>query len=322
MADFLDQLGAQLRRAEEAYAQAQGADTRPGGAAAASRRARMPRRRRLAVGPVALRPVGLGAAALAAAAGLAIALVRSGSGAASRPPASQLAILGVLRRPQTAQDRQALREAGLSRAALAALAPRSRYVRLLAKTPQRWAVLVSDPGTGLQTGGRRYGAPNDLCLLYAAPASAAGSFSAAGPAAGPLSPSATAAATGILRPALKPQTLCGDTAELRTGGMVAFAGSALVGLVPDGVTRVLYTYAHDRTLSAPVHENLFWLQGAARYVRSEPGAPGSFTRTRHLGPKPAHRAAPGRIRVKERPMRVQWLGPAGARVGPPLPPAR
>jgi hypothetical protein len=281
MTELLERLGDQLRRAEQDYARSvQGG----GRAVAAPETERRGRRRRV-----------LAAAALSGMAAGAIALLVASSGAASKPPAAQLAILRVLRRPPSAQDRRALGEAGLSRAALAALAPRPGYVRLLAKTTDRWVALVSEGGPGLSGARGTYGHHNDLCLLFSTPSVAR--------------EGRPSAHSGV-------GTLCGDTAMLRAGEMVTPTGTALIGVAPDGVARVAFTYGRDRILTAPVHENFFWLEGAAGKLGGRRGSSESSIPSRSLGAKPAERAAPERVQVDARPLRVEWLGPTSRRLAP------
>ena len=155
---------------------------------------------------------------------------------ASAPPADQLALLGVLRRPQDAQDRSPAVQAMLSSVGIEFQGVRTDTVRLLTSASGHSAVLVSaerivDPGTNtVETN-------NPLCLV-----------------------------TGQ-------SGTCSETQGLVDGHFLGLDGDYIYGLVPDGVAKVVLRYPDGQTLSTSVQDNFFWINGTPTTTRTIPNRP-------------------------------------------------
>jgi hypothetical protein len=143
------------------------------------------------------------------------------------PPAAELALLGVLRRPQDSQDRSATATHLLSLIGDGEVGVRLSYLRLLTTPGGQTALLVSlrhVPGPMAA----------DLCLFF-----------------GDQDPAHASSATGV----------CGEAQTLRANGLIANVGGAIFGLVPDGVSRVVAEYSDGQAVSSPVQDNYFSLIG-------------------------------------------------------------
>lgn len=141
------------------------------------------------------------------------------------PPSDQLAILGVLRRSQTASDRGPITTALLEELGPEQAGVRVASIRLLSSAAGAHAVLVSiERNANL--------APNEpveqnqLCLLFGHGGT------------------------------------CSTTTSLVAGHFVAFAGPQVLGLVPDGVATVVARYSDGQMRSAAVRENFFEISDA------------------------------------------------------------
>lgn len=147
----------------------------------------------------------------------------------SAPPASQLAALAVLRRPQTAADRGSDVQAALADVNEFTLGLRSDYVRVLARTGAGAVVLAPverrDAASAGTTGSAAIA--NALCVYVPVNGVTVGET-----------------------------THCWTTQQLLAGSAIAEVGGHAYGLAPDGVTAVrLSLGAWHR--SAPVTDNFF-----------------------------------------------------------------
>ena len=265
MTSFLDSYGEQLSRAGSALASAHGVRHK------SRRRWRLRR-------PAGLVIVGVLIAAPALAATQPWepllgrpALHDTPTVSADGPPEDQLAALSVLRRPQTTDDQGAATQDLLQNLGVEADGVRTSSVRLLDPTASTAVVLVSvlhivdSPGdTSSASGTTGPVSTNQLCLL------------------------------------VEHHATCGGLDMLLAGHIVAFddKGDAL-GLVPDGVTRVVLDYRGGPSITADVDDNFFNVEGAptTQPQAESPGAP----------PPPQTMVLPSS---------VQWLDSSGHVVGP------
>lgn len=215
MSDFLDRLGGQLLVA------GQGLGTGP--APRRARRLRLPRR----TAALGLAAVVVTGSALAATQPWAPSLGRPElrdvptSTSASDAPADQVALLGVLARPQDAADRSARTQELLRHLGVEASGVRTGSIRALTSQAGEDAVLVSVERAGAVPGAGEPGQTDALCVLIAD-----GGF-------------------------------CGKADDLRAGRFVLLAGDHLYGLVPDGVSSVALDYGGGQTRSASVRDNFY-----------------------------------------------------------------
>jgi hypothetical protein len=215
MSDFLDRLGGQLLVAGQTLS------ARP--APRRARRLRLPRRT-AALGLVAVVVTG---SALAATQPWAPSLGRPElrdvptSTSASDAPADQVALLGVLARPQNAADRGARTEELLRHLGVEASGVRTGSIRALTSPTGEDAVLVSVERAGAVAGAAEPGQSDALCVVIAD-----GGF-------------------------------CGNADDLRAGRFMLLGGDHVYGLVPDGVSSVGLEYPGGQTRSAAVHDNFY-----------------------------------------------------------------
>ena len=151
--------------------------------------------------------------------------------AASSPPADQLKILGVLRRPQSADDQSpATQQALRFMSATASHGIRVAYVRNLETVaPGRAAVLIPmeryRPPAGFH---RSFAAVEDaLCVFYPEARSDGGAKA------------------------------CWSTDDLRGGRAIGQLGNQVYGLAPDGVATVRVDFGGAGVADAAVHDNFF-----------------------------------------------------------------
>ena len=144
----------------------------------------------------------------------------------SPPPAEQLALLAVLRRPQDAQDRSQTAQDLLHFVGYGTVGVRVPYVRLLTAANGHTALLLSRESDNSPNPEH-----NALCLIVSFQ-QGSGSSS------------------------------CGDTEGLRSNGINMEVSGQSIAVVPDGVAEVVMHYPDGQTLSAPVQDNLYWITGA------------------------------------------------------------
>lgn len=147
------------------------------------------------------------------------------------PPPKQLRLLGVLRRPPTAADRDAATQATFQYVGPGSKNVHVKYIRRLGSSaPGRAVVLVPAQRFALQGD-----LPIDdaLCVFYSEPKIDGGGKA------------------------------CFSTAELREGKAIASLGRDVYGLVPDGVATVSALFAGDSAVTAPVQDNFFVLRSPA-----------------------------------------------------------
>lgn len=204
------------------------------GLRAARDRTRGPRRwRSRRTAAIALAVVAVGAPALAATEPWQPVLGRpalhdtpAGSSTTS-PPSDQLAVLGVLRRGQTAADRGPATVVLLRHIGIEAAGVRTSSIRLLSSAAGTHAVLVSVQHS-VDVAGNEPTERNQLCLLFESGGSCFNS-----------------GAAGLL-----------------AGHFISLAGPHLLGLVPDGVATVELQYPDHQTRAAAVHDNFFEVDDA------------------------------------------------------------
>jgi hypothetical protein len=257
MTDFMDRYGAQLLQYGRALAATPNVP----------RRRRRWRSRRTAA--IALAVVAVGAPALAATQPWQPLLGRpalhatpAGTSTTS-PPSDQLALLGVLRRSQTAADRGPITVALLKHLGPEQAGVRVASIRLLSSAAGAHAVLVSIEHNA-NVAGNEPVERNQLCLLF------------------------------------EHGGTCSTTVSLVAGHFVAFAGSHVLGVVPDGVATVELHYPDQQSRAATVNDNFFEVDDAP--VTRPITAPGG-------GPTPPVMSAPSVL---------QWLDSNGRPIGPPL----
>lgn len=274
---FLDRLGTQLLHAERDLTSA---------SAGASRPRRRWRSRKLIL--TALIPLAAAVPALALTEPWQPVLGRGHdqpTGTSLTPvPSDATSILGVLRRPQTPQDRsptalRLLRGVGQEFAGV-----RLDSVRLITLTPGHHALVMSSQSVGHEPGLEVKGIGNPVCVVF--------SFGGT----------------------------CGDAHDLRAHGIVMSMGLGVLGLVPDGVARVVLSFAGGKTATAEVHDNAFSITDAATTTRTlpAPAAPTRRPRRPLVSGSPAA-DGPGPIGsvVMTAPFTVKWLNPDGQVIGPP-----
>jgi hypothetical protein len=228
MSDFLDRFGGQLVVAGRALS------TRP-----AARRARL-RRLSRRTAALALAAVVVTGTALAATQPWAPSLGRPelrdvpASTSASGVPADQVALLGVLARPQDSDDRGARTHELLRHLGVEASGVRTDSIRALTSPAGEDAVLVSVERAGAVAGAGEPGQSDALCVLVAD-----GGF-------------------------------CGTADDLGAGHFLMLAGSHLYGLVPDGVSSVALDYQGGQSRSAAVRDNFYVIPDAPVTTRNVP----------------------------------------------------
>jgi hypothetical protein len=233
MSDFLDRLGGQLLVAGEALS------ARPA-PKHARRRLRLPRR----TAALSLAAVMVTGTALAATQPWAPSLGRPelrdvpASRSASDAPGDQVALLGVLARPQDSADRGARTQELLRHLGVEASGVRTDSIRALTSPSGEDAVLVSVQHAGAVAGAAESGQSDALCVLVAG-----GGF-------------------------------CGNTDDLRAGRFMVLAGDHVYGLVPDGVSRVEFDYPGGQTRSAGVRDNFYAVTDVPVTTRNVPGPGG------------------------------------------------
>jgi hypothetical protein len=151
--------------------------------------------------------------------------------AADQPPAEQRALLGILRRPQSMQDRGPAVQAALRLVGRQVHGVRSDAIRFLAPGPDGVAItLVPVQRFGDDAAGVHTDTPDALCVVY------------------PLAQGA-----GATFPCMSTQDIMhGQPRPIGEGGHE-------FGLAPDSVARVTVHYADGSTASAAVHDNFYEL---------------------------------------------------------------
>jgi hypothetical protein len=233
MSDFLDRFGGQLVAASHALSAPPAAEP--------SRRSRRFRR-----------GVGLGLVA-AVVSGSALAATQPWEPTLGRPalndtptstsesgaPADQVALLGVLRRPQSSGDRgvrvqELLRHLGIEQSGV-----RTSSIRALSSATGQEAVLVSVERAGPVAGVAEPGQANALCVL------------------------------------IENGGFCSTAENLRSGRSLVVAGDHVYALVPDGVAKVVLEYADGQSRSADVRDNFFAVTDAPVSERKIPTPAGT-----------------------------------------------
>jgi hypothetical protein len=158
------------------------------------------------------------------------------STSASDVPADQVALLGVLKRPQDSADRGAHTQGLLRHLGVEASGVRTDSIRAVTSPAGVGAVLVSVEGVGAVAGAgaAEPGQSDALCVLVAD-----GGF-------------------------------CGNTDDLRAGRLMVLAGDHVYGLVPDGVSSVALSYPDGETRSAGVRDNFYAVTDAPVATRNVP----------------------------------------------------
>jgi hypothetical protein len=177
------------------------------------------------------------------------------------PPASQLAILSVLRRTQTDRDRGAATANALRYLGRGGSGVRTAYIRLLGlSAPSQGIVLIPmerySPGPGLVK-------RDALCVFYAEPNGDGGGKH------------------------------CFDTSDVQNGRARASLGVHQYGLVPDGVAKVTALFAEGPLVETAVHDNFYDLiapraRGDAETIAADPAVVSWQDKNgRPVGPPPA-----------------------------------
>jgi hypothetical protein len=192
----------------------------------------------------------------------------------SPPPAGQLGLLGVLRRPQNDADRGPIARRMLAEVGSEYKGVRLASIRLLTSADgQHHALLVPSVEHGLSPKPGRYEVTNDLCVQVGSGAGSGG--------------------------------FCGNATELRNGDFMGGSGDNLLGLVPDGVAKVVLSFPDGQTLSSAVNDNFFWVTGVPSNDRTVPAMPVQGQPT----------PPPQQMNVPQQP-KLQWLDASGHRIGP------
>jgi hypothetical protein len=182
-------------------------------------------------------------------------------------PSDARSVLAVLRRAQNSHDRSATARKLLRAVGQQFQGVRPASVRLVTPTPGHHALVLSAQGVGRVPGVGAPGQPDPVCLI----------FSGGG--------------------------TCASGATVRATGIIMSAGPSVRGIVPDGVTRVMLTFAGGDTTSVTVRENVFWTTGTPTTSHAAPGPAGSGIR----------RTAPLETSAT---FTVRWLNATGKVVGP------
>ena len=161
------------------------------------------------------------------------------------PAKAELAILHVLRRPQTSSDRGRATTGALRFVGRGGSGIKTDYIRLLGlSAPSRGIVLIPmnrySPGPGIVKQGA-------LCVIYS-------------------EPTADGAAKS-----------CFDLDDIRYGRAVGSLGLHQYGLVPDGVAKVTALFAEGPVVEATVRDNFFDLtapqaRGESASIAANPAA--------------------------------------------------
>lgn len=200
----------------------------------------------------------------------------------SRPPAEQSALLEVLARPQGEADRGPIAQELLREVGAEYKGVRLSSVRLLRSADGHHALLVPAVEHGQSAKSGRYEVKDDLCVHHGA-GLGAGSF-------------------------------CGSVEQIRSGDFIGASAEIsggritqydFLGLVPNGVAKVVLSFPSGERLSSEVRDNFFWVSAAPTEERGVPEHPGGPA----LGPAP-------RKLIPATP-EVQWYDAAGDRIGPP-----
>lgn len=202
--------------------------------------------------------------------------------AASAPPAMQRGLLDVLARPQSDADRGPIAQELLREVGAEYKGVRLASVRLLTSADGHRALLVPSEGHGQATEPGQYEVQDDLCVQHG---------------------------TG-----LGSGSFCGNAEQIRNGD---FLGASPVisdgrvtqydylGLVPNGVAKVVLTFSAGKQVSTDVRDNFFWVSTVPvekPTVRAHTGGPALSPAPRNLMP-----AMP----------EMHWYDAAGSGVGPP-----
>jgi hypothetical protein len=161
-----------------------------------------------------------------------------GTAATSRVPDVQAEMLGVLRRPQDASDRDRDVERLLQNLGTEQSGVRVRSIRKLGSSSGLEAVLVSVERERALSPGEATEA-NPLCLL------------------------------------IEDGGLCGTTDDLQTGHLLVLAGPHVYGLVPDGVASVELSFPNGPTRRVTVKDNFFALAETPTVQRTLGGGNGA-----------------------------------------------
>lgn len=153
------------------------------------------------------------------------------------PPAAQLQLLGVLRRPQDQADRGPIAQTLLSHVGSEYKGVRLDSVRLLTASSGRHALLVPAAEHGLSPQPGKYEVTNDLCVEYPT-----GDF-------------------------------CGSAEQIRDGYFMGATATDLLGLVPDGVAAITLHFPNGTTLTEHIRDNFFWVSGVPHEKRTYPLIP-------------------------------------------------
>lgn len=179
--------------------------------------------------------------------------------ASSPPPKAQLAMLAVLRRPQTPADRSAAVRRELRYVSGDLSGVRTDYIRKLAITQYGQPVILvpsahfEDSLPGAPPAVKRLlPKTNALCIIY---------------------PERTLS-EGVA-------AHCYTTRQVGSDQATGSLGNHQYGLVPDNISSVTWTYASGRTITTPVRENFFDMT-TPRQPRSTPTV--TFHRRHSLRP--------------------------------------
>jgi hypothetical protein len=147
---------------------------------------------------------------------------------AGRPLASEVRLLGVLRRPAAPADRSRAvdRVAGFSGSPRSTTGVYTNYIRRIGTTTSGAPIVLVPLRTWRPA--PEISKPNALCVIYPDPAAP------------------SSAGKG-----------CWTQPEVQAGHAYASLGTHVFGLVPDRVTHVLVLYATGPSVSAEVHDNFY-----------------------------------------------------------------
>lgn len=160
------------------------------------------------------------------------------------PPAEQLSLLGILRRPPTARDRSPRVASALNQLFDGIAGLKIRFVRVLYDKPGHPLVLLipakRSSGPPPPPGERQYSVKNPLCVEVVEPSGGSGGS-------------------------------CQPTDTLTSGHLTGSAGLFEYSVIPDGVASVV-AHFHDGTRQTlPVHENFIAFTGTQ--AKGSPGPP-------------------------------------------------
>jgi hypothetical protein len=201
----------------------------------------------------------------------------------SPPPAEQRALLEVLRRPQQEADRGPIAQELLHEVGAEYKGVRLSSVRLLTSADGHHALLVPSEEHGQSPEPGRYEVKDDLCLQHG-----------------------TGVGSG---------SFCGTAEQIRSGGFLGASAEIsdgrvrqydFLGVVPNGVAKVVLTFPRGERLSSDVRDNFFWV----------PAVPVEERTVRANQSRGSAPSLPSKKLVPATPD-IRWYDAAGEAVGPP-----